>query len=72
MKTVTENRKAKATAPSDFQSKGIVAFQVVEFVINYFGSEIITEHDTRIMEDGRQFVIGGCGYIKDGYELSAS
>ena len=70
MKKITVNKKVKVEAPEDFKRVGIVAFQVVEFVINYFGSEIVTEHDTKIKEDGRQFVIGGCGFIKDGFEVS--
>ena len=48
---------------------GIIAFQMVEFKINYFGNEIICNHDTKIMEDGRQFVIGGDGFIPHGYEI---
>lgn len=71
MKTITANKKSKVIAPSEFQSMGIVAFQVVEFVINYFGSEVVTVHDTKIMEDGRQFVIGGCGLISEGCEVLA-
>ena len=50
---------------------GVVAFQLVEFVINFFGSEVVSVHDTKIMQDGRQFVIGGCGYIVDGFEVAA-
>lgn len=49
--------------------KGIVAFQLVKFVINFYGNNIETIHDTKIMKDGRQIVIGGCGFIKEGYEL---
>ncbi|MGL4567311.1 MAG: hypothetical protein ACRCU6_02140 [Fusobacteriaceae bacterium] len=50
-------------------NKGIVAFQLVKFIISFYGSEIETIHDTKIMPDGKQLVIGGCGYIKDGYQL---
>ena len=50
-------------------NKGIIAFQVVRFSINYFGNEMEVEHDTKIMKDGKQFVIGGCGFIKEGFEV---
>lgn len=53
----------------EFLNEGIIAFQLVKFTINFFGAEIETTHDTKIMSDGRQFVIGGCGYIKEGYEV---
>lgn len=69
MKTITTNKKEKVEAPEEFKSKGIVAFQVVEFVISYFGNEITTSHDTKIMETGEQIVIGGCGFIKEGFAV---
>ena len=69
MKTITLNKKAKVQAPKEFKAMGVVAFQVVEFVVNYFGSEIITAHDTKILKNGRQIVIGGCGFIPEGYEV---
>ena len=70
MKTVTANKMAKVEAPAEFKAEGVVAFQMVNFEINYFGSIIETSHDTKIMEDGRLFVIGGCGYIAEGYEVN--
>jgi len=48
---------------------GIIAFQLVKFNIDFYGSKIETIHDTKIMKDGRQIVIGGCGYIKEGCEV---
>ena len=70
MKTITTT-KFNEVKNTDQQllTDGIVAFQLVKFVINFYGSEIETTHDTKIMKDGRQIVIGGCGYIKEGYEL---
>ena len=70
MKTITLNKKTKVEASQEFKNIGVVAFQVVEFVINYFGNEITTEHDTKILENGKQVVIGGCGFISEGYELT--
>ena len=67
MKKVTVNKKAMVQAPAeDFP---VVGYQMVEFVIDFFGNEIICIHDTRIMEDGSQFVIGGDGYIAHDYEV---
>jgi len=71
MKTITATKFNKVeNTDKEFLSKGIVAFQLVKFTINFFGNEIETTHDTKIMKDGRQIVIGGCGYIKEGYELN--
>jgi hypothetical protein len=71
MKTINTIKfnKVKNT-DKELLSKGIVAFQIVKFIINFFGNEIETTHDTKIMSDGSQFVIGGCGYIKDNYQLA--
>lgn len=69
MKKITMNKKAEVAAPGEFQKDGIVAFQMVEFVVSYFGNEIITEHDTKIMSNGDQFVIGGCGFIPEGFKV---
>lgn len=66
--TLIKGQKVNTTDAQDLQN-GIVAFQLVKFIINYFGTEIETVHDTKIMQDGRQIVIGGCGYIKEGYEM---
>lgn len=70
MKKITTNKGAKVEATdNEMLQKGIVAFQMVEFIIDFFGNEIETTHDTKILKDGRQIVIGGCGYIPEGYEL---
>lgn len=66
--TLVKGQKVNTTDTQDLQN-GITAFQIVKFIINYFGTEIETVHDTKIMKDGRQIVIGGCGYINEGYEL---
>lgn len=70
MKTITllKGQKVNTTDSEDLKN-GIISFQIVKFIINYFGTEIETEHDTKIMSNGRQIVIGGCGYINEGYEL---
>lgn len=71
MKTITINKMARIeNTDTEMAARGILAFQMVEFVINFFGNEITTMHDTKIMQDGRQIVIGGCGYIPEGYEVA--
>lgn len=70
MKTITTVKYAKTnTLDATYLNNGVVAFQVVKFIINFFGTEIETVHDTKIMSNGKQFVIGGCGYIPEGFEL---
>ena len=70
MKKVTL-KKGQVVKNTDKQllKKGIIAFQVITFLINFYGKEIETTHDTKIMKDGSQIVIGGCGYIPDGYKV---
>jgi hypothetical protein len=70
MKKVTYTTGAKVkNTDKQLLRKGILAFQMVYFTINFFGKIITTEHDTKIMKDGSQLVIGGCGYIKEGYQI---
>lgn len=71
MKKITANKMSRVeNTDAEMIKAGVVAFQLVEFIIDFFGNEIRTMHDTKIMEDGRQLVIGGCGYIPDGYEVA--
>lgn len=71
MKAITTTRYNRVeNTDEELLNKGIVAFQLVKFTINFYGHEIESTHDTKIMKDGRQIVVGGCGYIKDGYELN--
>jgi len=58
---VTTNFKNRVKAPSDFENSGVIAFQVVEFTIDFYGKKIVSSHDTKIMQDGSQFVIEGDG-----------
>jgi len=50
--------------------KGIVSFQLVTITVNYFGRDVQDTFDTKIMKDGRQFVISGNGFIRDGFEIN--
>ena len=71
MKKITVFKQSKVEAPAEFKEVGVVAFQVVNFVIDYFENKIECSHDTKIMEDGRQIVIGGDGFIPEGFEVCA-
>ena len=68
MKTITAEKLARVEAPKI--ENGIVAFQMVKFVINFFGNEVESVLDTKIMQDGRQLVIDGDGFIPSGYEVA--
>lgn len=70
MKTIKTNKKARIEVPEG-EIKNVVAVQLVEFVINFFGHEESFILDTKIMDDGRQIVVDGNGFIKSGYEVAA-
>ena len=68
--TNTQIKKlARINVPKEHQENGIVAFQLVEFACNFYGKIIKDTLDTKILNDGRQIVIDGNGYIKAGYEI---
>lgn len=48
-----------------------IAFQLVEFTIDFYGNKQVDTLDTRIMPNGEQFVIDGNGWIKSGTNLNA-
>lgn len=66
--TITKLDRVENT-DAEFLSMGVVAFQLVKFEINFFGQTVESILDTKIMSDGRQIVIDGDGFIKQGYEL---
>jgi hypothetical protein len=69
MKAITLNKLNRVEAPAADKAKGIAAYQVIEFTIEYFGNLIETTHDTKILDNGNQFVIGGCGFIPNGFQI---
>lgn len=62
---ITKHKRVELTEPFD----GIVAVQLVTYEIDFHGTIISGTKDTKIMEDGRQFVIDGDGWLKQGYEI---
>ena len=69
MKNIEITKLARVEAPAG-EYENIVAFQMIEYVIDFFGNIINGRLDTKIMTDGRQLVIGGDGYIEDGFEIA--
>ena len=70
MKKLTINKKNLVALTDNQKFDGIVAFQMVEFVADFFGKKIVSVLDTKILEDGRQLVIDGDGYFPAGYEVA--
>ena len=60
----------KVEVPAEYQKEeGCIAFQLVKVVIEFYGKLIEDVLDTKILQDGRQIVITGNGYIKASYEI---
>jgi hypothetical protein len=60
----------RVDVPTEYQiEEGCVAFQLVKVVIDFYGKLIEDVLDTKILQDGRQIVTNGNGYIKAGYEI---
>ena len=70
MKKVSIKKLNLVSVPEKDQEGGAVAFQLVEFTINFFGSIDTFRLDTKITKDGQQTVIGGNGWIPHGYIIN--
>jgi len=70
-KQIEIKKLQKVDAPAEFLDVGVVAFQLVQITISYFGNVMEGVYDTRILADGRQFVIDGDGFIPEGFEVVA-
>ena len=71
MKTIEIKKLNKVTIPeSELKNYvDIIAFQMVEFTINFFGHIESFCLDTKILNNGKQVVIDGNGFISSGYEI---
>ena len=69
MKKIEIKKLNKVQAPAG-EYIDIVAFQMVQFTINFFGHIESFVLDTKIMNDGTQMVIDGNGFIPDGYQVA--
>lgn len=68
MKNTMIKKLERVEAPKG-EYKNIIAFQMVEFTINFFGNIESFILDTKIMKDGKQLVIDGNGFIPSGYQI---
>ena len=66
--TITKLQRVENT-DAEMLEMGIVAFQMVKFEYTFYGSNQTDFLDTKIMADGRQIVIDGNGFIKEGTEI---
>ena len=71
MQNITIIKGALVDMPEEERFGGIVAFQVCEFVFEFFGKKMTSRLDTKIMVNGDQVVIDGDGYIPAGWKLAA-
>lgn len=68
-KNIQITKQALVNVPAEEQTDGVVAFQLCSFSYNMWGRDMVSTLDTKVMEDGRQFVIEGDGCIPTGFEL---
>ena len=62
---------AIVNVPLEYQKEeGCVAFQMVELTYYFYGKQMTDVFDTKILENGEQFVISGNGFIKDGFKIN--
>lgn len=66
---ITYNKKALVNLPKEEQTNDLVAVQLVEYTIDFYGTKVTNTLDTRIDKDGRQFFVDGDGFIDAGTEL---
>ncbi|MEA1848959.1 hypothetical protein U9K52_08555 [Chryseobacterium sp. MHB01] len=70
MKNVTVTKLERVENEDlEFLSMGVIAFQLVKFSYNFYGSETVSILDTKIMKDGRQIIIDGDGFVPAGTEI---
>ena len=67
MKQIQVTRLAKCAI--DYMPNA-TALQMVEITVDFFGLKQTNRYDTKIMADGKQYVINGDGWIKDGFEIT--
>lgn len=57
--------------PKKYQkSEGCIAFQIIVMTYFFYGAEMKDTFDTKILEDGSQYVVSGNGFIKDGFKIN--
>ena len=71
MKKITVERFKKEENIDKETFPEVAFFQMVDFHIDFYGKKMVLREDTRIMLDGRQFVINGNGFIPQDFELTS-
>lgn len=67
---MTITKLSKTIVPVEHQAEeGCVAFQKVKFEHSFYGSKQSDIIDTKILHCGKQVVISGNGFIKDGADI---
>ena len=69
MKEIKIEKQNLVKLSKEEQYNGIVAFQFVKITYSFYGRIMEEMHDTKIMEDGKQLVINGNGFIPAGFEI---
>jgi hypothetical protein len=70
-KAVKIEKGAIVEVPKKYQkSEGCVAFQIIAMTYMFYGAEMKDTFDTKILNDGSQYVISGNGFIKDGFKIN--
>lgn len=60
--------KLKRVENTDTETtSNVIAFQLVKFTYKFYGNEMETILDTKILKDGNQVVIDGDGFIPAGF-----
>ena len=61
----------KVEVPVQYQkAEGCAAFQMVKLTYVFYGKQMTECFDTKILMNGKQIVINGNGFIKDGFEIN--
>ena len=61
----------KTEVPVQYQKlEKCIAFQIVRLTYTFYGKQMTENFDTKILKNGKQIVINGNGFIKDGFEIN--
>ena len=61
----------RVDVPTEYQKEeGCIAFQKVEITFGFYSAKRTQIYDTKILANGKQVVISGDGFIKDGFSIN--
>lgn len=71
MKALEIKKGQLVEVPAEYQKEeGCIAFQIVEISFMFYGVKKTESYDTKILHNGKQQVINGDGFIKDGFTIN--